>query len=219
MGDSHAEVFRANVFRRGIGKYYFEVHSVVGATASGLNNPNSKTHAGPIFRKLIKDTKAGRVFILLGEVDTGFVIWHRAQSTCESVEEISDKALRAYQLLVDEAARKHKVCVISAPLPTIGDGIVWGDVANARREVKATQKERTKLTIEFNRAMKKFCAKRGFDYIDVDRDSINEDGVVDKRLLNSDLKDHHYDQAAYVDLLLPKVKEVLSVGPDFNKEI
>ncbi len=219
MGDSHAEVFRAKVFQRGIEKYFFEVHSIVGATASGLNNPNSKTHAGPIFRKLIKETKAGRIFILLGEVDTGFVIWYRAQSTGESVEEMSDKALRSYQLLIDEAACKHKVCVISAPLPTIGDGIVWGDVANARREVKATQIERTKLTIEFNREMKKFCARRGFDYIDVDRESINEDGIVDKRLLNSDLKDHHYDRAAYVDLLLPKVKGVLSVEAGFNKAI
>jgi len=37
----------------------------------------------------------------------------------------------------------YKPIVVSTPLPTIKDNCQWGEVSNLRKEIKATQKERT----------------------------------------------------------------------------
>ena len=79
IGDSHVDIFKHKDLRRQFNKLFFNVCSVGGATVSGLVNPNSTTQALPRFRKAIKSSKAKTTIVNLGEVDTGFVIWYRAQ--------------------------------------------------------------------------------------------------------------------------------------------
>ena len=78
---------------------------------------------------------------------------------------------------------------------------VFGEVADARKEVKATQRERTELTTRFNGRMKAYCAEKSLTYIDLDPDSLGPDGLVDPRLLNPRSSDHHYDPAVYAELI------------------
>jgi len=77
LGDSHAKVFSNRLFKSSFPTYFFNIVKVAGATVSGLKNPNPKTQALPIFLHGIKNSKAATTIILIGEVDTGFVIWHR----------------------------------------------------------------------------------------------------------------------------------------------
>ena len=83
LGDSHAKVFRYPMLRFRLWQKYLNVVSVGAATASGLENPNSKTQAFQQFDRALGTTRAKKVVVMLGEVDTGFVIWYlRRQVRC-----------------------------------------------------------------------------------------------------------------------------------------
>jgi hypothetical protein len=209
LGDSHTPVFTHPLFKEKFPNLFFNVLTVIGATASGLENPNSTTKAYPIFRKAVMETTVKQVIVMLGEVDTGFVIWYRAQKYQESVAAMMNKAIRNYSKFLTELSMRFDVVCISAPLPTIQDGNGWGDIANARKEVTASQVERTALTLEFNRTMQQFCVQNAIRYIMLDSVSLGDDGIIRTDLLNSDCNNHHYDQDQYADLLIEELAGVL----------
>lgn len=209
LGDSHSPIFNHPLFKEKFPNLFFNVLTVIGATASGLENPNSTTKAYPIFRKAIKQSTAKQVIIMLGEVDTGFVIWYRAQKYQESIAAMMDKAIASYSVFLAELKMHFEVVCISTPLPTIQDGNDWGDIANARREVTASQVERTALTLEFNRTMQGFCMKNGIRYVMLDDLSLGEHGIVKADLLNRDCNDHHYDSDQYSRLLVEGLTGVI----------
>lgn len=209
LGDSHTPVFNHLLFKEKFPDRFFNVQTVIGATASGLENPNSKTQAYPIFRETIKQTAAKQVIVMLGEVDTGFVIWYRAQKYRESVAAMMDKAIASYSGFLAELKMRFDVVCISTPLPTIQDGNDWGDIANARREVTTSQLERTALTLEFNRTMQEFCMRNGIRYVMLDDVSLGENGIVKAELLNSDPSNHHYDQDRYACLLVEGLARII----------
>ena len=55
---------------------------VPGATISGIQNPNSKTQALPIFQDYINEQIRPKDYTIvqLGEVDCGFTIWYKAEN-------------------------------------------------------------------------------------------------------------------------------------------
>ena len=79
LGDSHANVFRHWRIRIFLPRTKFQFCIVGGATVSGLDNPNSQTQAIHHFSDALASTSATVIITLLGEVDTGFVIWYRAK--------------------------------------------------------------------------------------------------------------------------------------------
>ncbi|HTI16493.1 MAG TPA: hypothetical protein VL598_02380 [Trinickia sp.] len=202
LGDSHAGVFTHESIVAAFPEYSFKVISVGGATISGLENPNSKTQAMPIFMGALSDSRAGIVIVLIGEVDTGFVIWYQAEKYSTHVDVMCDAAVRKYQKFLHLIGREKTIICISTPLPTIKDGSDWGDVANARKEVKASQLDRTKLTVMFNEKMNEFCNEVGIKYIMLDSDCLGADGLVHPDFVNDDPTDHHYDQGRYAQLIL-----------------
>jgi hypothetical protein len=201
LGDSHASVFDLLRMHLSILSYQVFVKSVGGATASGLENPNSKTRSLTIFNKAFSDKQPDIVILQLGEVDTGFVIWFRAEKYNVPVPDMMDKAIINYQKLIEEYNQKAKVVVVSAPLPTIKDGQSWGEIANARKDIVTSQVERTDLTVEFNLAIQKYCLKQNISYINLDAECRNEQGLIKEEYLNSDPNDHHYEQKKYCNLL------------------
>jgi hypothetical protein len=209
LGDSHTPIFNNPAFRKHFPAYLFNVVTVIGATASGLENPNTKTQAYPLFKEALKESSADKVIIMLGEVDTGFVIWYRAHKYQESVSTMTDKATNSYFNFLQEVSARFDVVCISTPLPTIQDGNDWGDVANLRKEVTATQIERTDLTIQFNRRIQSLCQQHGISYIMLDDISLGENGMVINTLVNNDPNDHHYDQDTYSSLLINHLSNYL----------
>lgn len=209
LGDSHAEVFSHESMASELPDYMFNVISVGGATISGLENPNSKTQAMPIFQSALSVSSARIAITLLGEVDTGFVIWYRAEKYNMPVDIMFDIAVRNYQRFLSGLRENRAVVCVSTPLPTILDGNDWGEIANARREVKASQSQRTELTMAFNQGMRQFCDETGIDYLMLDGDSVGANGLVRSELRNRDPKDHHYDQPAYARLIAGSLRSVL----------
>ena len=210
LGDSHALVFNHDLFKLAFPFSRFEVCSVGGATASGLESPNSKTQAQETFARALQAApEDSTVLLLLGEVDTGFVIWYRAKKYALSVDEMMSQAVENYLRLIMIVKERHSPIVISTPLPTIADGSALGDVANQRKGISATQHERTELTIRFNAAIQSHCSSLGIPCLNLDKDSIGTDGIVRPNLLNSDAQNHHYKRLAHARLLLPKLRKVL----------
>jgi hypothetical protein len=201
LGDSHAEIFDSPELRRELNGLDFELCTVRGATASGLDNPNSKTQAYTLFSRALSTSRADAVVVLLGEVDTGFVLWYRAQKYQEPVDETLSKAVKTYGDFLRALTARREVVCISAPLPTIPDGAAQGIVANLRSEIRATQRERTELTRRFNGEIAVVCEAAGIHHIDLDVASTGPDGLVDRRLLNTDPTNHHYAIAPYAAML------------------
>lgn len=203
VGDSHLRVMR-HVCVPGA---WIRVTSVDGATASGVLNPNSQTHALSIFTARLSRAKPWQVVLVeLGEVDCGFVIWHRAQRHDLSVEEQLAYTLDSYVAFIETVRGMgfRQVLVLSAPLPTIGDDpLEWGEVANLRAEVTATQRERTDLTLRFNAQLSERCrALGGVCFVDATTGHLNPvTGLVDQRFVRSTSYDHHLAGEPYARLI------------------
>ncbi len=206
LGDSHVNVFNHKLFNAHFRECFFNVIAVTGATVSGLKNPNPKTQALSIFLKSIKRSKAKTVIVMLGEVDVGFVIWYRAEKHKAQVSEMLQQALDNYQNLLLTLAKERKVICVSTPYPTIQDGQNWGEIANFRKDVKASMAQRTELTARFNKTMQAFCLENNIAYLSLDSDTLNEAGSLDARFLNTDPLDHHYDADQYAQLIIDRLK-------------
>ncbi|CAB9495508.1 SGNH/GDSL hydrolase family protein [Alteromonas macleodii] len=211
LGDSHALTFEhSQRFKKKFCKYSWDSLIVVGATISGLQNPNSKTQAMPLFIDKLGDKKRDTILILLGEVDLGFIVWFRAQKYNEDVNVIFDDVVLKYQEFINYVKRYcDNLIVISAPLPTIPDDRKEGEVAQLRASIKATQEERTHLTVKFNLLMQKWVIKSGYSYLNLDEACLGDNGLVINDLLNSEKADHHYDKKKYTDLLLTELENYL----------
>lgn len=201
LGDSHANVFRNWRFRLHMPRSCFQLSIVGGATVSGLDNPNSKTQARVRFDQALQSSTPTTILTLLGEVDTGFVIWYRAQKHGQSVDDMLELALDNYEQLLLAASSKAHVIAISCPLPTIRDGQSWGEVANLRNDIDATQTMRTDLTLRFNKSLAEIARRLNCSMLSLDDICQGPDGLVAPWLLNRNNLDHHYSIAAYAKLL------------------
>ena len=213
LGDSHTEVFKSGKFPNNFPNHKWDVLTVVGATISGIDNPNSKTNAMQLFSDRLKKRDFSKVILQLGEVDIGFVMWFKAQRDGVPVEDYFDLALKKYQaFVIDVKSYCENVMVVSVPLPTIRDGEALGKVANQRSSIKASQRERTEFTLLFNRRVKEFCRTQNIGFLDLDSSSLGEDGLVSDILCNKNKTDHHYCKFAYSAMLVEKLKKAKSNG-------
>ncbi len=204
-GDSHANVFnymQANLLLK---KVLFDVTVVGGATAQGMVNPNSKTNSLNIFLDRIRKMKNWQeMFFLLGEVDCGFVIWFYSEKFNISIEEQMNRSISNYKkmLLKIKKIRKSQITILSSPLPTIKDKQTWGEVANSRKEIKATLMERTILTLKYNEGLKKMCDELSITYLDISTELFSDSTkVIDERFLNQNPLNHHLNNKAYSSVI------------------
>jgi len=204
FGDSHVAAFRTLNKYPGLCGIHFRTVAINGATASGLGNPNSKTNALRTFTALLKRSPTSNsVLFLIGEVDTGFLIWWRAKKYKKDPAQLMEEALTRYNEFLLAVKRVHKkVIVCSAPLPTIKDGQKFGEVASMRREIRATQKKKTDLALDFNQGLRSWCLAQKIEFCDMDLLSLDENtGLVKEALLNKNPTDHHFDPGEFHRIL------------------
>lgn len=209
LGDSHVEVFHHPLFLVKFPKIHFDVVAVPAATVSGLKNPKSKTQAKIIFNNALKRKIYQKVIICLGEVDTGYLIWYKSAKQSIPVDNMLKQSVDKYCDLISGANDYMPTIVISAPLPTIEDDKKWGEVADLRKEVTAKQLDRTKLTIDFNNQIEKFCRSKGIQYINLDQESLGDNGLIKPELKNSNKHDHHYDKTAYSKMIIRHLERII----------
>ncbi|MDD2724502.1 MAG: sulfotransferase family 2 domain-containing protein [Methylovulum sp.] len=213
LGDSHARLFERENWLKLTPKMAWKSVIVEGATLSGLQNPNSQTQAAEHFKHALQQHPAKIILFCLGEVDTGFVIWYRAEKHHIDRQQATQQAIDNYCQLITLAQQKAKVVVLSTPLPTLRDGLAQGEVAKARLSVKANQQERTDLTRQFNAAIESWCNGHGVSYVNLDPLSVGPDGQVDPKLLHPNPLNHHYNPGYYQELLaehlLPLIRKIM----------
>ena len=206
IGDSHVWIMHKVT----VPGAWFWIEGVEGATASGVLNPNSETHSRQIFMHSLQNGRRWQhVLLELGEVDCGFVIWRRSEREGVSVEVQLETTLDAYETFIGQvlAMGYTHVTVMSAPLPTIDDPSQWaGRVANARREVKATQLERTQLTLRYNEELARRCAALGVAFLDVTSEQLDpETGLIRARFMPPTKTDHHLAMRPFAELIASRL--------------
>ena len=196
VGDSHTRAMRWAA-EHGLVDRACVFVEVIGATAGGLRNPNAHTDALATFRKSLLPYDPDVVPVVhLGEVDCGFVIWYRAAKYGEPVQQQLEQSLAGYFDFVDQltASGYDRLVISGATLPTIREGQDWGDVPNARREVKQPLAARTRLTLSYNQKLAQGAAQRGLHFIDIVEEIIDPTtGTVSDRFRHPDPTDHHLD--------------------------
>ena len=208
IGDSHVNVFNLITSQLRVFPKYFSVHMVSGATASGLQNPNSVTGSKEKFDDAVNSAVSSNsnVYIQLGEVDVGFIIWYRALKNVMSITESVDLTLKRYEdWLLTLQKSNLKISLISVPLPTLEKFGGSDSIANFRKEIQATKKERTELTFLFNQSIKEICEKLGYAYIDLDKVSTDVGGLVKNMLVSKIENDHHYALNEYSRLIFNQI--------------
>lgn len=211
LGDSHTLIFDYIETKKLLPHYRFIIHSVGGATAQGLVNPHSKTDALKRFRNiLLKLNKKNYLFFLLGEVDCGFVIWYRSQKYNISVASQLEQSIKNYMAFLEEVKTMgfNKIYVLSVPLPTIVDNQDWGEIANLRKEVQVSQKERTKFTLNYNDKLKEECIARNINFIDITSEQLDENtDLIKPEFVRKNKLNHHLKDAEYSSLIVKKIQE------------
>jgi hypothetical protein len=212
LGDSHARAFYAVREERLVPKTWFDIVFVRGATARGLANPNSKTNALERFERALRTVPhARKTLVMLGEVDCGFLIWFRAEAGDTSVADEFEQSVRHYQDFVAElvASGRHRLALVSAPVPTVDDYATWEGLANQRRMVRAGIEERTELTVAFNQRMKAWTTEHGCAYLDLDGAVVDPaTGRVRDEYRNPDPLDHHLSREPFVRLLARRLADL-----------
>lgn len=212
LGDSHSNMFFSSTkLATGDQKqpdriinalqpdFRFDTVVCPGATALGAVNPRSKTNALKIFQHKLNKINPKHydyVAIMLGEVDCGYVIWYRSRKYSIPIDEqLNMSTSNLFNFIDTEITTRfkpHQVIVIGSVLPTIRDKQDWGEVACARASVKATQLERTNLTLRYNCILKKESCKLGYNYIDITDETIDKHtGIIGDKYINSNKFDHH----------------------------
>jgi hypothetical protein len=198
LGDSHArECF--SKMKELQPEFDFDVKFVSGATAQGAVNPTSKTNALNIFKKKLAECNADSyhyVMIMLGEVDCGFVMWYRSEKHNISVKDQLHLSIsNLFNFIKNEVLEvfnPDQVILAGSVLPTIKDDQDWGEIAHLRKSIKATQKQRTELTLTYNQTLKALSSSHNYLYIDITDETINKNtNTISDEFLNSDRSNHH----------------------------
>ena len=211
LGDSHVRVFEDWRFLWRFPRTRFDVVYVPGGTASGIGNRASKTGAYSRFLAALDRQEHNWVLVNLGEVDTAYTLWMRAQASGKSVQDLMAAAVKSYCAFLHEVKQRHTVVVLSACLPTLAEHADSKDeVAKVRTAVVASQHARTALTLDFNARIAEFCAQQAIPYLNCAEAALGPHGIVRDAWVNQKQHDHHYQRATYARWLVTELRGFVS---------
>jgi hypothetical protein len=210
LGDSHVRVFEHWLFLAAMPRTRFEIVYVRGGTAIGILNPKSETGARLRFLDALARGPWDHVIVDLGEVDTASTLWRMAQKGVHPLDRLLDRSVTNYLDFLAEVLATQNLIVLAATLPTLDDagGIDDPEVFQQRSHVDATQRQRTDLTMEFNRRIAAWCAANGVPHLDTAPDALGPDGLVRPEWTVRDKRDHHYARRPFARWLVAKLPAV-----------
>jgi hypothetical protein len=211
LGDSHLNSFEYLAGTMMLKNTRFRFCKVPGATLMGIPNKYSNTRARHIFNDYLQRV-ASSAFILtcLGEVDCGFVIWFRSKKYQVGVETQYKRALGNYldYLMELKNEGRHKLIVSSIPLPTLPAGVMVRK-SEERREINVTQRERTDITMRYNRDLRIFCSQQRLFFLDLEQHTLDQASrLVDPRFLNPEKADYHMHKPAVANVIAIEMRQL-----------
>jgi hypothetical protein len=190
-----------------------DVLAVGGVTPQGAVNPNASFDGMDVFKEQLLDLEEGKydyVGLMLGEVDCGFVFWYLAQKSNVSIFDQLDRALKNYENFITSYIlpkyEPEQVCIFGSVLPTISDDTEKKYLKGARAEVKATQYQRTALTLVYNGRLQALARKLGLYYIDITLETMDfSKGILSEAFANPDPANHLLDESRAAPLLADRI--------------
>ncbi len=221
LTDSHGMYFLNSIKKNLLKPFVGDVCIANGATISGLKNPNSFTAASKTYKDfLMNKSKDSYIFMHLGEVDCGILMWLKAKRNGSNIKSECIETIDIYMKFIDELKLEgfNNIIVTSATLPTISDDDHVGEVISLRRrEVDANFKERTELTLYFNKELEKYCMLNNIDFIDPTTDFINSNtNFTHAKYRNKKRGDHHMDKNMAAVVWAKYVRNYLLTRFDVN---
>jgi hypothetical protein len=211
FGDSHAVVFKNMVKQSTLERTWIDFVIVQGATAFGLANPNSRTNAFGAFSSVVARLPVRRsLLFMLGEVDCGFLVWHRAQEMGVRVDGQFELSVRNYTEFLEGllAQGRRSLLVAAVPPPTIGVGKTSGEVANARRGVTASLSDRTAMTLRYNSRLSEWSKQNGCVFLDYTNSMIDPaTGVIRDEYRHPDPLNHHAHPDRFRELMAGRLRD------------
>lgn len=213
LGDSHSLVFNHS---KAVG-YTFNVCKVDGATARGAINPNTKTDALNIYKDFLEKNQSDKLFIMLGEVDCGYLIWYKSKfEGLDPHEQMIESANRLFAFINEYALKYYKpsdIFVLGSNPPTIEDNANPEFLAGARSQVDTPLIKRLELTRAYNQELEKRCKDHRLGFISIFEDVLDpQTGKTNPKWLNEDPNDHHLSNKS-IQVWMQKVKKKLPLNP------
>jgi hypothetical protein len=200
LGDSHCGVFEYGFDHGLLDPHWLNCEIVGGATAYGLNNDQSATGAWQKYVAALKRyPRFDFVVIVLGECDCSYALWKKAeklQVLPSVLIEHSMQGIRRLVALVKNRRQVRNIILVGSILPTIEDAMAKAQAIVVRREVAATQQERTRLVLDYNLALSQLAREMGVGYFDLTAQTIDQQtGLLDRRF-SAAPDDHHVSHPA-----------------------
>lgn len=200
LGDSHSGIFEYSFDHGFLAPHWINCEIVGGATAYGLNNDASVTGAWQKYVSALKrHPRFDVVVIVLGECDCSYALWKKAEKLGVTPTDLIEHSMRGIRRLVALASPGrclHDIVLVGSILPSIEDHMVKTQAIELRREIAATQLERTKLVLDYNRALSQISRELGVCYFDLtDRTIDQQTGLLDRRF-EAAPDDHHISHVA-----------------------
>lgn len=210
IGDSHAGFFNYYRENKIFDRTAFKVFAVGGATALGITNTHSTSKARELFNRYLKFVrKKHTILISLGEVDCDYLLWMKAKREKTSVLHQFNIAVKRYEEFISELNdRGYKnIIIYSVPLPTIKKSEKKGFVSDLRKDAKIGIRDRTKLTIKFNKTINNYCKRKKLGFLNIYDKILNrKTGLIDKKYINPDRLDHHLYTSKVEPLITKELK-------------
>jgi hypothetical protein len=191
MGDSHLDNFTF---------FCAATCRIPGATAYGLINDDSETRAREAFKNFLDAFPDYIPLLCVGEVDCNSLPWRLERSVPpeliiqQSVENLFD--------FIDEFDRKFILpSVILPPIDQYKD-------LSFRTFVTANQKERTLLVQIYNALLATKAKDYGHYFIDITSQTINSEGLVDKKYIIS-TEDVHLNASKMYPIVINELDKVI----------
>lgn len=191
LSDSHGRVLKM------IKSFFIKQKEVPASSINGLKNQESKTKALIKFRSFLEKSNGfDYCLLMLGEVDANIVIWNKSKRDRMPVSEVLLNTINIYSNFIEQEVfnyyKPSQVIIAGANLPCVSDDLALIQNSVPRRSIKATQKERTELTLRLNNSLKELAALKGCKYIDITDNIIDSNtGLLNDEFLRDDGLDHH----------------------------
>lgn len=213
IGDSHGGVFEYCFDHDLLAPHLVNCEIVAGATAYGLNNDRSATGAWQKFAAALERfSRFDVVVIVLGECDCSYALWKKSETMQVPPADLIPRSLQGIRRLVGRVAKSpfvHRIVLVGASLPSIEDGVAATQENPLRREIAASQKDRTDLVVEFNRRLAALAAELGVGYFDLTEQTMNPQSRLLDRRYAAGIDDHHLSHAFTADLWAAALREKL----------
>ena len=171
-----------------------ESYEFAGATAFGLANTASVSGAQKGTRELRQNIqRADRVIINFGEIDCRRAAWKASETSGRTIDETIANSVAHLQVYVEREIMPYnkQIILVGAKPQIIADNDFYKNSLADERTIFKPLEEREKVTLNFNRQLRRFAGKLKIDYIDLDDELSDE--ASRRKFLNQAFWDTYTD--------------------------